>query len=77
MISALKSTNILYVEDDESIRRPFSKILNLAFNEVNIATNGKEALDMLNKFKEEGYNVDCRDASNLATARIHTWPLDA
>lgn len=58
MISALKEANIIYVEDDETIRRPFSKILGMAFKDVYVAVNGQEALDMLNDFKEKNQTID-------------------
>ncbi|XOB61921.1 response regulator transcription factor [Campylobacterota bacterium DY0563] len=43
----LKTLNILYVEDEENIRRNIAKTLLLLVNSVTTASNGKEALSLL------------------------------
>lgn len=42
---------ILYVEDEIDIRETISKTLRMIFKKVHIASNGKEALDIMNKHK--------------------------
>jgi len=42
----LKNQTVLYVEDDESIRKTFSKILQKVFGEVLTAENGKDGLEL-------------------------------
>jgi len=41
----LKTLNVLYVEDSNTIRRQFSSILEKLFNKVIVAENGKDALN--------------------------------
>ena len=42
---ALKELNILFAEDEESVREPLTRTLKLLFKNVMCATNGKEALE--------------------------------
>lgn len=42
---ALKELNILFAEDEESVREPLSRTLKLLFKNVICAANGKEALE--------------------------------
>ena len=53
--SILKSSNILYLEDENIIRHETSKILESFFNEVYVASDGLEGIDLYNKYKD---NID-------------------
>lgn len=50
MNNEFKNLTILYAEDDLIIQENISKILKLLFLEVYIASNGKEALELFNKY---------------------------
>ena len=54
-VEKLKKINVLYVEDDETIMKTFSKILQKVFNNVITATNGVEGLET---FKANQENID-------------------
>ncbi|PLY07906.1 MAG: DNA-binding response regulator [Arcobacter sp.] len=49
-----KDLSILYVEDEEKVRIQTSKVLSIYFNNITLATNGKEALE---KLKEEKIDI--------------------
>lgn len=49
----LKDINIMYVEDDESIRNEINSIFSNIFKNVFCASNGIEALEIYNKLKSE------------------------
>ena len=51
-----KDIKVLFVEDDENIIKETSELLNLIFNHVDIAKNGKEAIDKYLLFKKENNN---------------------
>lgn len=48
-----KNLNILFVEDDASIREPFSKVLETLFGKIFIANNGSDGLNLFNAHKNE------------------------
>ena len=52
-LEKLKTKNVLYVEDDESIMASFSKILNKIFNNVYTATNGVDGLEQFKQYKDD------------------------
>lgn len=45
--------NILFIEDDEDLRHQSEKIFRTLFNQVDLATDGKEGLEKYLKFYEE------------------------
>lgn len=51
----LKNITVLYVEDDEIIRKELSDVLNKVFKSVIIAFDGKEAIE---KYNQEKNNID-------------------
>ena len=53
MIESLKKINIIYAEDENDIRKTFSNILSLVFNDVHAVTNGQEALDLFNELSNK------------------------
>ncbi|WP_320035802.1 response regulator transcription factor [Halarcobacter sp.] len=46
-----KDLSILYVEDNEKVRLQTSKVLNIYFHKIFLASNGKEAIDIFNNEK--------------------------
>jgi diguanylate cyclase (GGDEF)-like protein len=52
------SINILYVEDEENIRNQISKMMSQLFNNVDVASNGVEALEM---YKARSYDLVITD----------------
>jgi len=54
----LKTLNVLYVEDSETIRDQFSSILNKLFDNVSVAKNGKEAIDKFAKSLTSGFEIN-------------------
>lgn len=53
MYEELKKFNILYAEDDNYIREQTTALLQIVFNNVFIAKDGQEAIELFNKhFKE-------------------------
>jgi len=52
-INILKNFTLLYVEDEENTRELLKKILNLYFNKIYIANNGKEGLECYKKYKPD------------------------
>jgi len=54
----LKTLNVLYVEDSKTIRDQFSSILHKLFDNVAIATNGKEAIDKFSKSLTSGFEIN-------------------
>lgn len=67
MKSVLKQVSILYVEDEEKIRKYFSSMLKVLIKEVFIATDGLNALEI---FKEH------KDSINLIITDIKMPKLD-
>lgn len=53
--SILKTSNILYLEDENIIRHETSKILESFFNEVYVASDGLEGIELYEKYKD---NID-------------------
>jgi len=54
----LKNYTILYAEDDLNVQKNISEYLNRLFKEVIIASDGKEALELYNKYKPDGILLD-------------------
>lgn len=52
------SINVLYVEDEENIRNQISKMMSQLFNNVDVASNGVEALEM---YKARSYDLVITD----------------
>ncbi|XOB62438.1 response regulator transcription factor [Campylobacterota bacterium DY0563] len=46
-----KNLSILYVEDDEKVKLQTSKVLNIYFDKIFLASNGKKAIDIFNNEK--------------------------
>ncbi|MDD2698390.1 MAG: response regulator transcription factor [Arcobacteraceae bacterium] len=47
----LKNKKVLYVEDDEVIRQSIAKVLNIFFDDITLAIDGEEAINLLeNRF---------------------------
>lgn len=49
MYKDLKKYNILYAEDDDYIREQTTALLKIVFNNIYIAKDGEEALELFNK----------------------------
>ncbi len=50
-LSILKNKKVLYVEDDEVIRESTAQVLNIFFDNITLAIDGEEAMDLLdNRF---------------------------
>lgn len=49
----MNSTIILYVEDEDVIRREMIEILSLDFENIYVAKNGKEGLEMYKKYNPD------------------------
>ena len=49
----LKLLNLLYVEDEESIREPFLQLIGKYFKKVYVATNGEEGLKLFHEHQDE------------------------
>jgi len=60
LMQKTKQFNILYVEDDETVREQMSMILKMLFNVVDIAKNGVEALE---KYKNNKYDLIITDVT--------------
>ena len=60
LMQKTKQFNILYVEDDETVREQMSMILKMLFNVVDIAENGVEALE---KYKNNKYDLIITDVT--------------
>lgn len=46
LIDSSKDLNILYVEDDENVRKDIHNLLSIIFNNILLASNGEEALEL-------------------------------
>lgn len=55
MYENLKNKTVLYIEDDKFIREQTSSLLNVVFENVFIAQDGQEGLDL---FKKNSDNID-------------------
>ena len=51
-MKSLKTINILYVEDDETVVESFGKILKKVFNDVKTALDGEEGLKLFEQNKD-------------------------
>ena len=56
--SVFKSLSILYAEDDLVIRESISRILNMFFKNVFVASNGNEALELYQNNKIDVLMLD-------------------
>jgi two-component system, OmpR family, response regulator VanR len=59
IIKCTKNLNILYIEDNISVQKQTTKMLESIFNKIYIANNGKEALELFEK--ENLYNLVITD----------------
>ena len=59
IIKCTKNLNILYIEDNISVQKQTTKMLESFFNKIYIANNGKEALELFEK--ENLYNLVITD----------------
>lgn len=59
IIKCTKNLNILYIEDNISVQKQTTKMLESFFNKIYIASNGKEALELFEK--ENLYNLVITD----------------
>ena len=55
IIKCTKNLNILYIEDNISVQKQTTKMLESFFNKIYLANNGKEALELFEK--ENLYNL--------------------
>ncbi len=74
----LKKLTCLYVEDDASIREPFTMLIERYFNEVIQATNGEEGLQKYERFKPDIVISDIRmpvmDGLEMSAAIKQKYP---
>lgn len=54
----LKRLNILYAEDDDDVRTSLEMTMEKVFNNVYLAQNGQEALEIFEDLKEKGIRLD-------------------
>lgn len=54
-----KKLKILYMDDEESIRKLFEKIMNILGNEIVLSTDGMDAFQKYSKSMKEGRKFDC------------------
>ena len=59
IIKCTKNLNILYIEDNISVQKQTTKMLESFFNKIYLANNGKEALELFEK--ENLYNLVITD----------------
>ena len=53
IIKCTKNLNILYIEDNISVQKQTTKMLESFFNKIYLANNGKEALELFEKASDE------------------------
>ena len=86
IIKYTKNLNVLYVEDNIYVQQQTIKMLESFFNNIYIASNGKEALDLFNTENlynliitdiempfVDGVSLICKKRMNLATNNGNTW----
>jgi len=56
-LKILKDKKVLYVEDDKSIMKSFTPILNKIFDTVLTATNGEEGLELFKKNQDVDFVI--------------------
>lgn len=73
IIDVTKNLNVLYIEDNSDVRNQTIKMLNIFFENIQIATNGKEGLNLFkefNKYESSSFDLIITDIEMPVTDGI-------
>lgn len=73
IIDVTKNLNVLYIEDNSDVRSQTIKMLNIFFDEIQVATNGREGLNLFktnNKYESSSFDLIITDIEMPVTDGI-------
>lgn len=73
IINITKNLNVLYIEDNSDVRSQTIKMLNIFFDDIQVATNGREGLNLFkanNKYESSSFDLIITDIEMPVTDGI-------